>query len=65
MDLLKRIGLWMSGHSADFIFGVGLALLAIGCGLKDPSLGLIVPGAIIVGLTAIMHLIAFWRGGST
>jgi hypothetical protein len=64
---LLNAGLAITGRlalaqSASVIFTLGLVALAVGSGLYDAPLALIVPGAILVGLTTAMHLIEFCRG---
>ncbi len=61
---LVSAGWWMLGQSEGVVFTVGLVMLSVGCACYDPPLGLIVPGAIMCGLTTTMHLYAFFRGGS-
>lgn len=48
LERLRPAGAVLAAASSDLLFVAGLVLLGVGCWMERESLGLIVPGAMIV-----------------
>jgi hypothetical protein len=61
--ILRLLLFGLLASLGDLLAVAALVAIGVGCWWKDPSLGLIVPGAIVFGSLAVSRLLVLFLGG--